>query len=115
MELQGRNLGLWDYTLFEIGITEISFEIGIMDLKSNQIGMFHPCKLELRDFTLFEIWIMGLHQFWNWDYGITGPPPPYGGPPSGMVTIIWQCMFYVHEMESFPGKTFLRFVYICYS
>ncbi len=41
-------------TLFEIGInTEISFEIGIMDLKSNQIGIFIPCKLGLRDFTIF--------------------------------------------------------------
>ncbi len=28
--LQGENLGLWDYTLFEIGITEIRPEIGIM-------------------------------------------------------------------------------------
>ncbi len=63
MGLQGKNLGLWDYTLFEIWITEISFEIGIMDLKSNQIGIFHPCKLGLRDFTLFEIQIMGLHLF----------------------------------------------------
>ena len=31
------NLGLWDYTLFEIGITEISFEIWIMDIKFDQI------------------------------------------------------------------------------
>ncbi len=60
MGLQGGKLGLWDYTLFEIGITEISFEIGIMDLKSNQIGILHPCKLGLLDFTLFEIGIMGL-------------------------------------------------------
>ncbi len=28
--LQGKNLGLWDYALFEIGITKISYEIGIM-------------------------------------------------------------------------------------
>ena len=61
MGLQGEKLGLWDYTLFEIGITEISFEIGIMDIKSNQKGIFHPCK----------IGIMGLHPFRNWDYGIT--------------------------------------------
>ncbi len=54
---------LWGYTLFGIGITEISFEIGVMDLKSNQIWIFHPCKLGLRDFTLFEIRSMGLHQF----------------------------------------------------
>ena len=63
MGLQGRNLGLWNYTLFEIGITEITFEIGIMDLKSNQIGIFHPCKLGLWDFIPFEIRIMGLHRF----------------------------------------------------
>ena len=56
-----KKLGLWDYTPFEIGITEISFEIGIMDIKSNQKGIFHPCK----------IGITGLHPFRNWDYGIT--------------------------------------------
>ena len=41
------NLGLWDCreknweygNMFEIGITEISFEIRIMDLNSNQIGI----------------------------------------------------------------------------
>ncbi len=53
MELQGKELGLLDYTLFEIGITEISFEFGIMDLKSNQIGIFHPLKLGLRDYACF--------------------------------------------------------------
>ncbi len=63
MGLQGKNLGLWDYTLFEIGIAEISFEIGIIYHKSNQIGIFHSCKLGLRDFTLFEIGIMGLRWF----------------------------------------------------
>ncbi len=63
MRLQGKNLGLWDYTLFEIGITEISFEIGIMDLKSNQIGIFHACKLGSRDHTLFKIGILGLRWF----------------------------------------------------
>ncbi len=75
MGFQGKNLGLWDYTLFEIEITEISFEIGII-----QKGIFHPCK----------IGITGLHPFRNWDhritlvlkinrdYGITGPP--YRGP-----------------------------------
>ena len=43
MGLQGKHLGLWNYTLFEIGITEISFEIGIKDLKSNQrmMGTFN--------------------------------------------------------------------------
>ncbi len=33
--LQGGKLGLWDYTLFEIGITDIMFEIGIMGFQSN--------------------------------------------------------------------------------
>ncbi len=28
-------LGLWDYTLFEIGITEVMFEIGITGFQSN--------------------------------------------------------------------------------
>ena len=35
MGLQGKKLGLWDYTLFEIWITEIMFEIGIMGFQSN--------------------------------------------------------------------------------
>ncbi len=35
MGLQGKKLGLWDYILFEIGITEIMFEIGIMGFQSN--------------------------------------------------------------------------------
>ena len=39
MGLQGEKLGLWDYTLFEIGITEIMFEIGIMLRKPFQIGI----------------------------------------------------------------------------
>ena len=55
MGLQGKILGLWDYTLFEIGITEISFEIGIMDFKT---GFAKPTKLG------FSIQV-------NWDYGIS--------------------------------------------
>ena len=79
MGLQGKYLGLWDDTLFEIGITEISFEIGIMDIKSNQKVIFHPCKID----------ITGLHPFPNWDYRITLAlklglrdyrTPPYGRP-----------------------------------
>ena len=35
MELQWKKMGLWDYTLFEIGITEIMFEIGITGFQSN--------------------------------------------------------------------------------
>ncbi len=63
MGLQGKNLGLWDYNLFEIGITEISFEIGIIDLKSNQIQIFRPCNLGFWDDILFKIGIMGLRWF----------------------------------------------------
>ena len=65
-------MGLWDYTRFEIGIIEISFEIGIMDLKSNQIGFsvhvnwdywISPyLKLGLWDYASFEIWITGLQD-----------------------------------------------------
>ena len=51
MGLQGGNFGLWNYTLFEIWI---------MDLKSNQSGIFYPCKLESRDYVGFEIGITGL-------------------------------------------------------
>ena len=63
MGLQVKILGLWDYILSEIGITGISFEIWFMDLKSNQIGIFHPCKLGTRDFTQCEIGITGLLRF----------------------------------------------------
>ncbi len=82
--ITGENLGLQDYTLFEIWITEISFEIGIMDIKSNQKGIFHPCtyivKLGLRDYTLFVIGITGLH-YSSFEIRITGlQDPPYGCP-----------------------------------
>ncbi len=50
-------LELWDYTLFEIGITEIGLEIGIMDLKFNKFIFSIPSKLGLWDFTLCEIGI----------------------------------------------------------
>ena len=49
MELQEKKLGLWDYTLFEIGVAEIIFEIGITGFQSNpnqgfQIGPSkHEC------------------------------------------------------------------------
>ncbi len=82
MGLQGENLGLWDYTLFQIGIAEISFEIGIMDHKSNQIGIFHTCKLGLRDSTLFEIGIMGITPVLKLGLRYYRTPPPYGGPYS---------------------------------
>ena len=66
-------MGLWDDTRFEIGITEISFEIGIMDLKSSQIWIFHPCKLGLRDFTLLKL---GLLHYASFEIEITGLQHP---------------------------------------
>ena len=48
MGLQEKNLGLWDYTLFEIGITEIMSEFGIMGLHYEPIWDY-------------KIGIMGLH------------------------------------------------------
>ncbi len=60
-------------SLFEIGITEIMFEIGIMGFQSNpnqgfkiqdKIFSTSHFKLGLRDYTPFEIGIMGF----------TGPP-----------------------------------------
>ncbi len=35
MGLHLKKLGLWDYTLFDIGITEIMFKIGITGFWSN--------------------------------------------------------------------------------
>ncbi len=56
MGLQWKKLGLWDYTLFEIGITEIMFEIRITGFQSNPNQGFQ---------------IIGLHLISNWDSGIT--------------------------------------------
>ncbi len=88
MGLHGKKLGLWDYTLFEIGITEISFEIGIMDLEFNQIWIFH----------LQYIGIMGFHPIWKY-YGITLvlklglQDPPYGGPFNDIIMTAWCLCF----------------------
>ncbi len=49
--ITGGKLGLWDYTQFEIGITEIVFEIGITVFQSNRLRK--P----------FQIGITGLHAF----------------------------------------------------
>ncbi len=76
--LQGKIgiMGLHSVTLFEIGITEISFEIGIMDLKSDtqkcrnakSLRRSSPyLKLGLRDYAGLEIGITGLQN-----------PPPWG-------------------------------------
>ncbi len=77
--LQEKNLGLWDYTLFEIGITEIRSEIGIMGFHTNEdfsffiqgnwdYGITAHLKLGLPDYTPFEIGITGLQD------------PPFQGP-----------------------------------
>ncbi len=60
MGLHGKKLGLWDYTLFEIGITEIMFEIGITGFQFNPNQGF---KLGLQDYMPLEIGITGLHAF----------------------------------------------------
>ena len=59
MGLQGKKLGLWDYTLFEIGIMGFS----VQRLNSNlDYGITPLLKLGLRDYTPFEIGIMGLQD-----------------------------------------------------
>ncbi len=66
MGLQGEKLGLWDYSLFEIGITEIMFELGIMGFQSNpnrDYGITPLLKFGLWDYTPIEIGITGLHPF----------------------------------------------------
>ncbi len=40
--ITGVKFGIMGLHPFEIGITEISSEIGIMDLKFNEIWIFHP-------------------------------------------------------------------------
>ena len=70
MGLQGKKLGLWDYTLFEIWITEIMFEIGITPrcplkktISNWDYKITYHFKLGLRDYMPFEIGITGLHPF----------------------------------------------------
>ena len=63
--ITGEKLGLWDYTLFEIGITKIMFEIGITGLRiipNWDYGITCVLKLGLRDCTPFEIGMMGLQD-----------------------------------------------------
>ncbi len=86
MGLQGKKLGLWDYTLFEIGITEIMFEIGISVQSKSRFsdwdyGITCLLKLGLRDYTPFEIGILGLQY----------PPlqgPIYAYPISPILVIV---------------------------
>ena len=64
MGLHEKSLGFWDYTLFEIGITEIMSEFGIIRTKYWTIpyGITPHLKLGLWDYTPFEIGIMGLQD-----------------------------------------------------
>ena len=69
--LQGKNLGLWDYTLFEIGITEIRSEIGIMEFHTKP-------NWDYRILTPFQNRRVNKHgrrrdptTQGNWDCGIT--------------------------------------------
>ena len=64
-----QKLGLWDYTLLEIGITDISFEIVIMDIKSNKKGISTHVKLGLR---ITPYSYFGLRDYTSFEIGITG-------------------------------------------
>ncbi len=78
------NLGLWDHRgkfwdngitpCLKLGLQKSALELELWISNPAKFGFFHPCKLGLLDFTLFEIGVMGLRLFWNWDYRITGPP-----------------------------------------
>ncbi len=81
------DLGLWDYTLFEIRKLEISFEIGIMDLKSDQIWIFHPCKLGLHPISPYLKF--GLWDYTSFEIGIMALQNPLWGPFSRMLCTYW--------------------------
>ncbi len=84
MGLQGKNLGLWDYTLFEIGITEISFKLGLWIPNPTKLGFsihvnwdYRILKLGLQKSALkLGLWIpnptkLGFSIHVNWDYRIS--------------------------------------------
>ncbi len=78
------NLGLWDYRgkiwdywitpCLKLGLQKSALKLGLWISNSTKHGFSIHSKLGFWDFTLFEIGITGLRRFWNWDYGITGPP-----------------------------------------
>ncbi len=69
---QGKKLGFWDFTKFEIGILEIWFEIGILDFITTSMvcnsfqyldfGISPHLKLGFWDFTIFEIGTLGFRD-----------------------------------------------------
>ncbi len=60
--LQGKKLGYWDYTLFEIGITEIRSEFGIyMGFHTKQNWDYRMLICKILASLCKEIGIMGLH------------------------------------------------------
>ncbi len=71
MGLQWKKLGLWDYTLFEIGITEIMFEIGTTGFQSNQGFQIQICPSVFLRYNFCSVKTIS-----NWDYRT----PPLTGP-----------------------------------
>ena len=58
--ITGKKLGLWDYTLFEIGIIEIRSEIGIMGFHTKPIFSFYrPLMQGNRDNGITAQWKLG--------------------------------------------------------
>ena len=114
MWLQVKKLGLWDYMPIEIGITGTMFEIGITGFQSNPNQGF-----QLQDYMPFEIGITGLLAFLNWDYGFTGPPPPYraldnfAGFHCGDISGLLQAASNSNNDIGDPGATFTICVNMC--
>ena len=78
MGLQGKKLGLWDYTLFEIGLQKSALKLGLC--------FSNPAKL---GFSIYVNWNyrispylkLGLWDYAGFEIGITGLQDlPYGGP-----------------------------------
>ena len=77
-------MGFWDFTLFEIGILEIRFEIGILALRTGDLTLLKSdleisplLKSGLWDFTPFQIAILGFQD-----------PPPLTGPYKRLVSCV---------------------------
>ncbi len=105
------NLGLWDYrgkiwdygitTCLKLGLQKSALKLGLCISNSTKFWISIHSKLGLWDFTLFEIGITGLRLFWNWDYGITGPP--YGGPLYS--TYVWYDEIFLEQNSiTFSGS-----------
>ncbi len=57
---QEKNLGFWDFTLFEVGILEIRCKIWILAIGTWDLTLLKP---GFGDFAPFEIGILGFHPF----------------------------------------------------